>query len=41
MIDKDSERCSNCGRYPFCNKCSGPLGHCDDWKKRPIGAKNE
>ena len=27
------------GKYPLCNKCSGPLSWCENWKKRKIGTK--
>ena len=35
------ERCSNCGRYPFCNKCTSPLGWCMNWIKRKLGGNND
>lgn len=34
---ENNERCSNCARYPLCNKCAGSLAWCENWKKRKIG----
>lgn len=30
------KRCSNCYKYPFCEKCNSPTGCCDDWKSKRI-----
>ena len=30
------KKCVNCGRYPFCNKCTGAGGYCDEWIKRRL-----
>lgn len=37
----NNERCSNCARYPLCNKCAGPLAWCENWKKRKIGVEEK
>lgn len=34
IISENSRRCSNCYRYPFCNKCNKPTGKCDEWKSK-------
>lgn len=36
-----NERCSNCAKYPLCNKCKGPTEVCEKWKKRKIGIKED
>ena len=33
----ENERCSNCAKYPLCNKCEGATAWCENWKKRTIG----
>ena len=30
------ERCTNCGKYPFCNNCNNPQGNCGKWVKREM-----
>lgn len=32
----ENKRCSNCAKYPFCNKCKEPTGCCENWMKRKI-----
>ena len=37
----ENKRCSNCAKYPFCNKCKEPTGCCENWMKRKIGKIEE
>ena len=34
------EICSNCDKYPFCNKCKKPTGKCEDWYKEKLVKEN-
>lgn len=29
-------RCTNCGKYPFCEKIVNATGNCENWYKRKI-----
>lgn len=31
-----SNRCGNCGRYPFCENTKGATDYCNNWIKRNI-----
>lgn len=33
------KRCSNCGKYPFCNKCESPNGYCEEFIRPPYTTK--
>lgn len=28
------EICSNCDKYPLCEKCEQPTGRCGEWSKK-------
>lgn len=28
--------CKNCYKYPLCERCEGPQGHCEDEKSKRI-----
>ena len=35
----NKERCSNCNKYPLCDRCNEPTGRCDSWEKKTYGTK--
>lgn len=34
-------RCTNCGKYPFCNEIIDPLVSCKNWSKRKLEDKED
>lgn len=34
-------RCTNCGKYPFCEKIVNATGNCENWDKRKIENKED